>query len=72
MLRFLTSPVAILGDGKVEEVEVVRNMLVADERGNVRAVPTDERETIPATSSSAASATAASRFRACRSTTTAV
>ena len=48
VLRFLTSPVAILGDGKVEEVEVVRNMLVADERGNVRAVPTDERERIPA------------------------
>ena len=42
------SPVAILGDGKVEAIEVVRNELVADERGNVRAVPTDERERIPA------------------------
>src|SRR5919198_1721661 len=43
-LRFLTSPVAILGDGRVEAIEVVRNELVADERGRVRAEPTDERE----------------------------
>jgi ferredoxin/flavodoxin---NADP+ reductase len=47
VLRFRVSPVAILGDGKVEAVEVVRNELVADERGSVRAVPTDEREIIP-------------------------
>jgi ferredoxin--NADP+ reductase len=47
ILRFLTSPVAILGDGKVEGVEVVRNALVSDGRGNVRAVATDQRETIP-------------------------
>jgi ferredoxin--NADP+ reductase len=47
VLRFLTSPVALLGDGKVEAVEVVRNTLVADEHGNVRAVATEERETIP-------------------------
>ena len=46
-LRFLTSPVAILGDGRVEAIEVVRNELVADERGRVRAEPTDEREVIP-------------------------
>jgi ferredoxin--NADP+ reductase len=46
-LRFLTSPTAILGDGKVEAVEVVRNRLEADEDGRVRAVPTEERETIP-------------------------
>ena len=32
VLRFLVSPVAILGDGRVEAVEVVRNELVADER----------------------------------------
>ena len=36
VLRFLVSPVAILGDGRVEAVEVVRNELVADER---RAAP---------------------------------
>jgi len=47
ILRFLVSPVEIRGDGKVEEVEVVRNMLVDDGRGGLRAVPTGERETIP-------------------------
>jgi ferredoxin--NADP+ reductase len=41
-LRFLASPVAILGDEKVEAIELVRNELV-----DGRAVPTDERETIP-------------------------
>ena len=38
-LRFLTSPVAILGDERVEAVEVVRNELVDDGRGGLRAVP---------------------------------
>ena len=33
--------------GRVEAVEVVRNRLVADEDGRLRAVPTDEREVIP-------------------------
>jgi len=46
-LRFLVSPVAILGDERVEAVEVVRNRLEQDERGRIVAVPTDERETIP-------------------------
>ncbi len=46
-LRFCVSPVAILGDEKVEAIEVVRNVLVADERGSIRAEPTDEREVIP-------------------------
>jgi ferredoxin/flavodoxin---NADP+ reductase len=41
-LRFLASPVAILGEEKVEAIELVRNELV-----DGRAVPTDERETIP-------------------------
>ncbi len=41
-LRFLTSPVAILGDEHVEAIEIVRNELV-----DGRAVATDERETIP-------------------------
>ena len=40
-LRFFTSPVAILGDGKVEAIELARNELVGG-----RAVQTDERETI--------------------------
>ena len=46
-LRFCASPGAILGDGRVEAVEIVRNRLEADEDGVVRAVPTDEREVIP-------------------------
>jgi ferredoxin/flavodoxin---NADP+ reductase len=46
-LRFLVSPVAILGDERVEGVEVVHNRLEADDRGRLVAVPTDERETIP-------------------------
>jgi ferredoxin--NADP+ reductase len=46
-LRFAVSPVAILGDERVEAVEIVRNQLVADEAGRIRAVPTEERETIP-------------------------
>jgi ferredoxin/flavodoxin---NADP+ reductase len=47
ILRFLASPVEIRGEGKVEEVEVVHNMLVEDGRGGLRAVPTERRETIP-------------------------
>jgi len=41
-LRFYTSPTAILGDGHVEAIEVVRNELV-----DGRAVATEDRETIP-------------------------
>jgi ferredoxin/flavodoxin---NADP+ reductase len=47
VLRFRVSPAAIVGDRRVEAVEVVRNELDADESGVVRAVPTDERESIP-------------------------
>jgi ferredoxin/flavodoxin---NADP+ reductase len=44
-LRFLLSPVAVQGEGKVEAVELVRNRL--EERdGGLVAVPTEERETI--------------------------
>jgi len=46
-LRFCASPVAILGEGRVEAVEVVRNELVADAGGRIRAVSTEEREVIP-------------------------
>jgi ferredoxin/flavodoxin---NADP+ reductase len=46
-LRFLTSPVAILGDDRVEAVEVVRNRLEPGDDGRLRAVATDVRETIP-------------------------
>ncbi|MGI8973312.1 MAG: FAD-dependent oxidoreductase, partial [Gaiella sp.] len=40
-LRFLTSPVALLGDGKVDGIELVRNELV-----DGRAVPTGQREAL--------------------------
>jgi ferredoxin--NADP+ reductase len=46
-LRFQVSPVAILGEGRVEAIEVVRNRLEADAGGRIRAVATDEREVIP-------------------------
>ncbi|MEP7224317.1 MAG: FAD-dependent oxidoreductase [Actinomycetota bacterium] len=46
-LRFRVSPVAILGEDRVEGIEIVQNRLESDGRGRVRAVPTDEREVIP-------------------------
>jgi ferredoxin--NADP+ reductase len=46
VLRFLASPVAILGEERVEAIEVVRNELV-EENGRLVARPTDETETIP-------------------------
>ncbi|HEY1512726.1 MAG TPA: FAD-dependent oxidoreductase [Gaiellaceae bacterium] len=45
VLRFLVSPVAILGDERVEAVEIVRNELV-EEGGRIVARPTGETETI--------------------------
>ena len=46
MLRFRLSPVEIKGTDHVEAIELVRNRLEPDERGQLRAVPTDERETV--------------------------
>jgi ferredoxin/flavodoxin---NADP+ reductase len=44
-LRFLASPVAIHGNGRVESIDLVRNRL--EERdGRLVAVPTDEQETL--------------------------
>jgi ferredoxin--NADP+ reductase len=43
--RFLVSPVAIEGDGRVERVELVHNELYVAEDGAVRPRPTDRRET---------------------------
>jgi ferredoxin--NADP+ reductase len=45
VLRFLVSPVAILGEERVEAVEIVRNELVAA-NGRISARATDLRETI--------------------------
>jgi ferredoxin--NADP+ reductase len=47
VLRFLVSPLAIIGDDKVEAVEIVRNELV-EEDGRIVARPTGEIEVIPA------------------------
>jgi ferredoxin--NADP+ reductase len=46
-LRFAVSPVAILGQDRVEGVDIVHNELVADDTGRISAVATDEHETIP-------------------------
>ncbi len=46
-LRFQLSPVAILGEDRVEAIEVAKNELAPDGGGGVRAVATDEREVIP-------------------------
>jgi ferredoxin/flavodoxin---NADP+ reductase len=46
VLRFRVSPAAILGEDRVEGVELVRNRLVPDGRGSVRAEATEERETV--------------------------
>jgi ferredoxin--NADP+ reductase len=45
--RFAVSPIGILGEERVEAVEIARNDLVADESGRISAVQTDERETLP-------------------------
>jgi ferredoxin--NADP+ reductase len=47
-LRFLFSPVRIVGDGRVEGVEVVRNRLQRRPDGSLRAVATDATAVIPA------------------------
>jgi ferredoxin/flavodoxin---NADP+ reductase len=46
LLRFRVSPVALQGDERVEGVELVRNELVPDGKGSVRAQATDKRETL--------------------------
>ncbi len=46
-LRFRVSPVAILGEDRVEGIEIVRNRLEPDDRGRIRAVATDDHEVIP-------------------------
>jgi ferredoxin--NADP+ reductase len=45
-LRFCVSPVQILGEGRVEAIEVVRNELVVEGDGQIKAVATDELEVI--------------------------
>jgi ferredoxin/flavodoxin---NADP+ reductase len=45
-LRFLVSPVAIRGEGKVEAIEIVRNELYRDADGKLRPRSTEQHETI--------------------------
>jgi ferredoxin/flavodoxin---NADP+ reductase len=47
VLRFLVSPVEILGEERVEAIRIVRNELFGDEQGVLRSRPTDQEEVIP-------------------------
>jgi len=46
-LRFCVSPVQVLGEGKVEAIQLVRNALVTNDDGEIKAVPTEEVDVIP-------------------------
>jgi ferredoxin/flavodoxin---NADP+ reductase len=46
VLRFLTSPVELQGDGRVERIVVERNQLEPRDDGSLAARPTGERETL--------------------------
>jgi ferredoxin/flavodoxin---NADP+ reductase len=48
ILRFLSSPVTIVGEQGVEAIELVRNELRPGDDGSLRAHATDERETLEA------------------------
>lgn len=48
IMRFLASPVEIIGDGHVEAVKIVRNELYRDNNGRLRPRATDKTEIIPA------------------------
>jgi ferredoxin/flavodoxin---NADP+ reductase len=47
VFRFLTSPIEIKGDGKVEQIVLGRNELITDQSGRVAAKDTGEREELP-------------------------
>ena len=47
VFRFLTSPIEIKGDDRVERIVLGRNELVTDESGRVSAKDTGEREELP-------------------------
>jgi ferredoxin--NADP+ reductase len=48
VLRFLRSPLELLGDGRVEAVRVAVNQIVASADGRLQAVPTGVEEELPA------------------------
>ncbi|MGD1254428.1 FAD-dependent oxidoreductase [Mycobacterium seoulense] len=47
VFRFMTSPIEIKGEGRVERIVLGRNELVTDENGRVSAKDTGEREELP-------------------------
>ena len=47
IMRFLVSPGALIGDGKVEAMRLVRNELYLDENGNLRPRATERAELLP-------------------------
>lgn len=47
IMRFLVSPVEIIGTDRVEAIKVVHNVLVKREDGSLAAKPTDKTEIIP-------------------------
>lgn len=46
-MRFLWSPVEILGNGRVEAIKMVKNELIIDEKGHVKPRATDHTEIFP-------------------------
>ncbi|MFE5702724.1 FAD-dependent oxidoreductase [Rhodococcus koreensis] len=48
LLQFLESPVQLLGSGRVEQMEVMRNRLERDDRGRVRPHPTGDTHLLDA------------------------
>lgn len=47
IMRFLTSPVEIIGKDRVEAIKIVKNELYQTEKGEIRPRETDQFETIP-------------------------
>lgn len=47
IMRFLASPIELIGTDRVEAIKIVKNELYADDRGNIRPRATDQTETIP-------------------------
>lgn len=46
-IRFLVSPVEVVGDGRVSGLKIVKNKLVQSEDGSIRPKATDETEILP-------------------------
>ena len=47
IMKFLTSPVELLGEGRVEAIRLVRNELYRDQRGSLRPRATDDMQELP-------------------------